>query len=259
MKRNRVTYLKNILFPCVLFSAVTGILTGGLIFLFRMGATALSRWSSSAYDFFRENPKALPLLLLGTLALGTVSWLFLKVIPDCRGGGIPTSIGLLRGALSFRWLSSLVGVFFSSMVTFLMGIPLGTEGPAVQMGTAVGRGTVRLLGRRHPAWDRYVMTGGAGAGFAAATGAPLTGILFAFEEAHGRFSPMLLMVSAMTAAFSSVTSKTLFSLAGFSWEMFPIATDTFLPLHRWRWEFYADCLPFFLPRDTPCSGVFCKS
>ncbi|MBO5214415.1 MAG: chloride channel protein [Clostridia bacterium] len=232
MKRNRVTYLKNILFPCVLFSAVTGILTGGLIFLFRMGATALSRWSSSAYDFFRENPKALPLLLLGTLALGTVSWLFLKVIPDCRGGGIPTSIGLLRGALSFRWLSSLVGVFFSSMVTFLMGIPLGTEGPAVQMGTAVGRGTVRLLGRRHPAWDRYVMTGGAGAGFAAATGAPLTGILFAFEEAHGRFSPMLLMVSAMTAAFSSVTSKTLFSLAGFSWEMFPIATDTFLPLHR---------------------------
>ena len=232
MKRSRITYVKNILFPCVLFSAVTGILTGGLIFLFRRGATILSGWSSSAYDFVRENPKVLPLFLLGALVLGVISWLFLKLIPDCRGGGIPTAIGLLRGALSFRWLSSLLGVFFSSMVTFLMGVPLGTEGPAVQMGTAVGRGPIRLFGRRHPAWDRYVMTGGAGAGFAAATGAPLTGILFAFEEAHGRFSPMLLMVSAMTAVFSSVTSKLLFSLAGFSWEMFPLSTDSFLPLHQ---------------------------
>ena len=125
----------------------------------------------------------------------------------------------MRGVLSVRWLTCLLGVFFSSLITYLGGIPLGTEGPSVQMGTAVGKGTVRLLGRRHLAWDRYVMTGGAGAGFAAATGAPLTGILFAFEEAHERFSPMLLMVSAMTVASGSLTAEFLFSLTGDSWEM----------------------------------------
>lgn len=232
MKRNRVTYIKNILFPCVLFSAVTGTLVGGLIFLFRRGASLVSEWSAGAYRFVGENPKFLPLFLLGAIVLATFSWLFLKYIPDCRGGGIPTSIGLLRGVLSFRWLSSLFGVFVSSMITFLSGIPLGTEGPSVQMGTAVGRGTVRLLGRRHPAWDRYVMTGGASAGFAAATGAPLTGILFAFEEAHGRFSPMLLMVSAMTTVFGSVTAQFLFSLSGSSWHLFHFSVDAHLPLQQ---------------------------
>lgn len=232
MKRNRVTYIKNILFPCVVFSVVTGGLTGGLIFLFRRAAGTVSDLSFTAYDFVRENPKLLPLFLLGAAALGVLSWLLLKFIPDCRGGGIPTAIGQLRGLLPLRWLSCLFGVFVSSLVTFLSGVPLGTEGPSVQMGTALGRGTVRLLGRNHPAWDRYVMTGGASAGFAAATGAPLTGILFAFEEVHERFSPMLLMVSAMTAVSGSVTAKFLFEITGSSWDMFHFALDSVLPINQ---------------------------
>ena len=232
MKKDRLTYLKNILFPCVVFSAVTGIFTGSVVFLFRMGAQTLSRWSAVAYDFVGEHLHFLPLLLLGAALLGVLSWCFLKWIPDCRGGGIPTAIGQVRGALSFRWSSCFLGVFFSSMVTYLSGIPLGTEGPSVQMGTALGRGAVRILGRKHPAWDRYVMTGGACSGFAAATGAPLTGILFAFEEAHERFSPMLLMASAMTAVFGSVTAKTLFAMTGTSWELFPHVPQIVLPLHQ---------------------------
>ncbi|MBO5248797.1 MAG: chloride channel protein [Clostridia bacterium] len=229
MTRNRATYVKNILIPCVLFSIVTGILSGGLIFLFRTAADFVSRWSSAAYRFVGENPQYVPFLLLCSGVLGLISWLFLKYIPDCRGGGIPTSIGLMRGVLNFRWLRSLIGVFGSSMITYLGAIPLGTEGPAVQIGTAVGRGTVRLLGRRHPAWDRYVMTGGASAGFAAATGAPLTGILFAFEEVHERFSPMLLMVSAMTTVSGAITARSLFALTGSSWEMFRFTSAFPLP------------------------------
>ena len=37
---------------------------------------------------------------------------------------------------------------FSALLTFLCGIPLGTEGPAVQMGTAVGKGTVRIFAKK---------------------------------------------------------------------------------------------------------------
>ena len=71
-----------------------------------------------------------------------------------------------------------------SLLSFLMGVPLGNEGPSVQIGTAVGRGTTRIALRKRFAWDRYSMTGGACAGFAVATGAPISGILFAVEEAH---------------------------------------------------------------------------
>ncbi len=234
MERSRVTYVKNIFLPCVVFSAVTGILAGGLIFVFRWAAAGVGHLSSLIYGFVRVHPAALPLFAVGTAGLGLLSWLFLYHIPDCRGGGIPTAVGLLRGLLTFRWLRCILGGFFSAMVTYLAGIPLGTEGPSVQMGTAIGRGVVRTFGRNHPAWDRYVMTGGACAGFSAATGAPLTGILFAFEEAHERFSPMLLMVSAMTSVFGSMTAKFLFGLSGSSWQMFHFVAEEALPL-RYLW------------------------
>lgn len=234
MRQDRMTYLNNILFPCVVFSGVTGGLTGGLIFLFRRGASLVAEWSFDAYEWIRQNPLWLGVFLLAAAGFGALSWVFWKFLPDSRGGGIPTSIGWVRGVLSFRWIPCLFGTFFSSLITYLGGVPLGTEGPSVQMGTAVGKGTVRLLGGRHPAWDRYVMTGGASAGFAAATGAPLTGILFTFEEAHQRFSPMLLMVSAMTAVTASITSKGLCTLFGGSWGLFDFSQSRTLPL-RYFW------------------------
>lgn len=233
MKRDRITYIKNILFPCVLFSAVTGILTGSLIFLFRQIASLVASRSEDLYGMVRENPAWMPVLLAGISLLGIFSWIFLKKMPDCRGGGIPTSIAQLRGLIPFRWLRSLVSVFFSSLITFFGGIPLGTEGPSVQMGTAVGRGCIRIFGKKHPAWGRYVMTGGACAGFAVATGSPLSGILFAVEEAHRRFTPMLFMVSGMTVVSGSVTARLLCALTGTHWEMFHFTVDTVLPLAQY--------------------------
>ena len=87
-----------------------------------------------------------------------------KHIPECRGGGIPRSEGVLRGVLSFRWLKTLLGTFFGSMLSFVCGLPLGSEGPAVLMGTSVGK---MCVPKKRSMWNRYVMTGGAGAGAAA--------------------------------------------------------------------------------------------
>ena len=56
MKQDRITYLANILFPCVVFSVVTGGLTGGLIFLFRFAASHVADWASVAYEWVRHNP-----------------------------------------------------------------------------------------------------------------------------------------------------------------------------------------------------------
>ena len=74
------------------------------------------------------------------------------------------------------------------------------------------------------------MTGGACAGFAAATGSPMTGILFAFEEAHRRFSPMIFMVSAMTVASGAVTTRILYHLVGEDWDLFRLSVEAALPL-----------------------------
>jgi H+/Cl- antiporter ClcA len=105
--------------------------------------------------------------------------------------------------LSFRAIRTFLGTFAGSMISFFCGLPLGSEGPAVLIGTALGRIVCMPFGKRVP-YERYVMTGGAGAAFAIATGAPLSGILFALEEIHKRFTPMLILTvsfSTLSAAF----------------------------------------------------------
>ncbi len=234
MKFKHSAYIKNVLFPCLGLSIITGAVTGVLIFLFKLACNAVIKLSEHVYEAVRANPIYLPLLLLGALVIGLLAALILKYEPSARGGGIPTAIAILRGLITFRWLRNLLSVFSSAMLTYLCAIPLGTEGPSVLMGTAVGKGTVQLLAKNNRAWSRCIMTGGACAGFASATGAPLTGILFAFEETRSRFTPRIFMTTA-TAVFSGyAVSKVLCDLAGIRSGLFRLQIDAELPI-RYIW------------------------
>lgn len=228
--KGRVTYIKNILIPCLLFSVISGILTGILIFFFKISASKIIELSTLLYSFVRNQPQYLPFMIAGASLLGVCSALCLRFAPNCRGGGIPTSIAILRGLIEFKWSKSIFMLFGSAMMTYLCGVPLGNEGPSVQMGTAVGRGTVRIFAKKHQAWDRYIMTGGACAGFAAATGAPLTGIFFAIEEAHRRLTPMIFMVASMTVAAGTITMEILCRVAEIPSSMFSFEITEALPL-----------------------------
>ncbi len=234
MKNKRLNYINNILMPCLLFSVITGILTGGLIFLFKCVVNFAVSVSDDIYSFARENIIYLPALLVGAALLGVISAFSVKYLGNCKGGGIPTAIALLRGLIEFRWLRNIVAVFASAFITYLGGVPLGTEGPSVQMGAAVGRGTVRLFAKKHSAWDRYIMTGGACTGFAAATAAPLTGIFFAFEEAHRRFSPMIFMSAASAVISGSATMNILCELTNTDPAFFHFTINSVLPI-KYLW------------------------
>lgn len=187
-------------------SALCGALAGLLIFAFKILSNRVIALSGRIFSASREDIRYLPLLVAGAFAVGLVASAFLKKEPSSRGGGIPTAVALVRGLFDFKWLRSILTIFPSAMLTYLGGVPLGNEGPSVQMGTAVGRGTVSLFGKRYRALDRYLMTGGACAGFAAATGAPLSGIIFAIEEAHRKYSPMLFLTSSVSVAASTLVS-----------------------------------------------------
>ncbi len=234
MNSKKLSYIKNTLFPSFVFSLITGFLTGAVIFLFKICSSLVTRVSADIYGYVRENPVWLPCLILGTAVLGLGSALLLKNAKECRGGGIPTSVAILRGLIEFRFLKNILVLFASSLISFFGGIPLGNEGPSVQMGTAIGRGTVTLFGKQHKAWDRYTMTGGACGGFAVATGAPLSGILFAFEEAHRRFSPLLFITASVSVASATLTMRALCNLSNTSSYMFHFLENDTLPL-RYIW------------------------
>ena len=215
--------------PYVGFGAVTGIGTAVVVVLYKYLAGQIIHLSEGGYAFLRSHLWALPIVLL---LLAAVAWGLSRVYkrhPDLQGSGIPSSIAAQRGLIRFDWLKSLVGTFLLSLTNFLLGVPLGTEGPAVQMGTAIGQGTTRPRKKRNNAWSRYAMTGGACAGFSVATGAPLSGLLFGIEESHRRLSPALLLVSATAVMFSEITQQLLAPLLGVEAALFsgrPLITLT---------------------------------
>ncbi len=222
------TYLYNLLFPALLYATLTGICVGTCIVIFKFCASHIIHASGAVYELLRAHPVYLPLAVLVLFACAVLCAAVYQFHANLRGGGIPTSIGILRGLIPFRWIYNFFGVFAMSQLTFLLGVPLGTEGPSVQIGTALGRGITRIgsrtAGKKHAAWDRYLMTAGACSGFCTATDAPISGMMFAIEEAHQRISPMIILVSTISVTAAKVTSTLLSPLFG-------INTYLFAPMH----------------------------
>lgn len=203
-------HLKNLLLPCLLLSAATGIFSALLVTAFKVLSEWVVHLCTLVYAAVRTNPAYLPLLILGAAAIGLAASLLLSVSNSCRGGGIPTSVAAIRGIVSFRWGASVLLLPVSALLTFLAGLPLGTEGPCVQMGTAVGDGVIQCVGKKkHGGWRRYMMSGGASAGFSVATVSPISAIVFSIEELHKHFSPLLLSVVSVSVMTAQITMRAL--------------------------------------------------
>ncbi len=216
---------------------LTGALTAVVILLYKICAKAAISISHIGYIYMREHLYVLPIALAILGGLAAVYTYAYRRWPYLQGGGIPSSIGILRGYISLDWIKNLAGTFMLSIATFIIGVPLGNEGPSVQMGTSVGRGIVRAFPKSQRALDRYAMTGGACAGFSSATGAPISGLLFAVEEVHGRFSPLVLIVCAFSVFSARAMSEWLSPIFGVSVLLFPdldpvalSVNDLWLPL-----------------------------
>lgn len=234
MKSKKQSSFKKQLIPFVLFPMITGFFTGVLIFLFKVSASFVIHSSEKIYGFVRENPKYLPLLILGAAIIGAAASIILRFAKECRGGGIPTAVASIRGLIPLKWIQGVFVLFGSALLTYFAGVPLGNEGPSVQMGTATGKGSATFSKDTKLAWERYLMTGGASSGFAIATGAPLTGIIFALEEAHRRFSTTLFIVVSSSVLWGTVTHRYLSYFFNVDTTFFDLTISQVLPM-RYLW------------------------
>ena len=183
----------------VAVGVVTGAFAGLVVTLFTVLAAMAEEASRGYYAFFRTHPAFIPLLFfalfLGAVVIGGV----LRFLPMIRGSGIPQTEGAMRGLMRFSWYRALTGMFAASLFTVFMGMAAGAEGPSLMIGGMCGCGASDAF-KRGALIRRYQITGGACAGLAVAFNAPLTGLLFAFEEGQKRFTPEVFF-----CAFSSVT------------------------------------------------------
>lgn len=192
----------------VLFGAWTGIFSGIVVTLYNIFAHEAEMLSQDVYAWLRTNPVFIPLLFLALFFGAVIIGGIVKFIPMIRGSGIPQTEGATRGLIHYNWWQTLTGMFAASLFTIFMGLSAGSEGPSIMIGGACGYGSAEVF-RRNETIRRYQITGGACAGLAVAFNAPLTGMAFAFEEAHKRFTPEVFICSFSSVIFAVLTRNLL--------------------------------------------------
>jgi len=117
----------------------------------------------------------------GSLGIG---YLLARYFPDARGSGVPQTKAALFARGGRITLRTVVGKFFCTSATLASGIPLGREGPSVQVGAGIASVLGRQLGLR-PERVKELLPVGAAAAVAAAFNTPLAAVLFSLEEIVG--------------------------------------------------------------------------
>jgi CIC family chloride channel protein len=117
----------------------------------------------------------------GSLGIG---YLLYQYFPNARGSGVPQTKAALYAREGRITLRTVLGKFFCTSATLASGIPLGREGPSVQVGAGIGSVLGRVLGLPTEQVKRLIPVGAAAA-IAAAFNTPLAAVLFALEEIVG--------------------------------------------------------------------------
>ena len=134
----------------------------------------------------------------GALSMG---YLLFRFFPYARGSGVPQAKAALFARDGFISLRTVIGKFVCTAATLASGIPLGREGPSVQ----VGAGIASVLGRTlklRPEKVKALLPVGAAAAIAAAFNTPMAAVLFALEEVMGDLHAPILGSVVLASATS---------------------------------------------------------
>lgn len=172
----------------IFFSVLVGVFVGAVVGLYNIAAAELEHFSVAWYESVLNNLWAIPLLFIALFAGAFCTGVLLRLVPMARGSGIPQIEGAARGLLKLPWFKMMITGCAASLAAIFFGMNAGAEGPSMLIGGCIGSGTAELT-KRNPNMRRHLLTGGASAGLAVAFNAPLTGFVFAFEEAHKKFTP----------------------------------------------------------------------
>ena len=162
----------------LLLSLLIGALTGLAVVAF---IVVTERLGMRLYPVGSAAWRRVLIPVTGSLAMG---FLLYRYFPNARGSGVPQTKEALFARNGFISLRTVLGKFFCTAATLASGIPLGREGPSVQVGAGIGSVLGRWLGLS-PAKVKALIPVGAAAAIAAAFNTPMAAVLFSLEEVMG--------------------------------------------------------------------------
>jgi H+/Cl- antiporter ClcA len=201
------TFRIRIIFQGMLVGGLTGI----LIVIYRILAESALEFCSNTYIYLREYPFLIPLWLLILTLMGIFIGYLVEKEPMISGSGIPQVEGVLLRKLKLNWFKVLVFKFVGGIVSLGGGLSVGREGPSIQMGAVLADGYCELT-KRPKIKKNFLITAGASAGLAASFNAPLAGVIFALEEVHKNFSPIVLTTTLAASITSSFVAGNFFGM-----------------------------------------------
>ncbi len=147
-------------------------------------------------------------VLLPVAGSAVMGYLLYRYFPDARGSGVPQTKAALFAREGFISLRTVLGKFFCTSATLASGIPLGREGPSVQVGGGIASVLGRFLGLS-PEKVKALIPVGAAAAIAAAFNTPLAAVLFSLEEIMGDLHAPVLGSVVLASATSWVVLRLL--------------------------------------------------
>ena len=145
----------------LVLALVIGVLTGAAVVAFIL---LTERLGMRLYPVGSAAWRRVLIPIAGSLAMG---YLLFRYFPNARGSGVPQTKAALFARQGVIYARTVFGKFFCTATTLASGIPLGREGPSVQ----VGGGIASILGRHlglPPEKVRALIPVGAAAAIAAA-------------------------------------------------------------------------------------------
>lgn len=141
----------------------------------------------------------------GSVGMG---YLLFRYFPQARGSGVPQTKAALYAREGRILLRTVLGKFFCTSATLASGIPLGREGPSVQVGAGIASVLGRFLGLRAEK-VKALLPVGAAAAIAAAFNTPLAAVLFALEEVVGDLNAPMIGSVVLASATSWLVLRVL--------------------------------------------------
>ena len=183
-----------------------GLLAGLIVTAYRFLLLKLTegRW------FVVHAAEKQPLFYIAIFVVLTITALIIGATvskyPMLKGSGIPQIKGGLRGFFKLSWFPELPLKFFGGLLALGSGLSLGREGPSIQLGGLTACAVNKKFAKSQKEED-CLLTAGSAAGLTAAFGAPLSGVLFTFEELRNRMTHTSLVTAILSCLAAGIVSE----------------------------------------------------